>query len=111
MKTFVYHENPSGQYSFSKSGDAWCIDDELKIFAVADSPLRKLILETKEYPFDDYGYEAASTFCNSFVKHTKESIKIELNKEVMKNILLQCNRDILALNKSLGKDYKDLTMM
>lgn len=108
MRTFVYHENPSSKHSFYKSGDAWCIDDESRIFAVADSPLRKLIIETKEYPFDDYGYEAASTFCNSFVKHTKESIKIELNKEIMKNILLQCNRDILALNKSLGKGYKDL---
>lgn len=106
MKTFVYHENPSGEYSFSKSGDAWSIDDEKQIFAVADSPIRKLTLETREYPFDDHGYEAANTFCTSFVKNTRKH-KEELSEDVVREILLECNRDILELNNSLGKKYND----
>jgi len=69
MKTFVYHENASRKASFTKTREAWSIDDDLKTFAVADSPLRCLIRDTKQYPFDDHGYEAASTFCEGFIKH------------------------------------------
>ena len=77
MKTFVYHENPSGKYSFTKSGDAWAIDEDIKAFVVADSPLRSLTRDTEEYPYDDYGYQAASTFCNTFIKLCKETIDEE----------------------------------
>ena len=71
MKPFVYHENPAGKGSFSKIGDAWALNEKLKIYAVADSPLRCLVRDTKEYPFDDYGYCAATTFCESFVNISK----------------------------------------
>lgn len=109
MHTFVYHENASGDKSFTKTGDAWNIDDKNMIFAVGDSPLRCLIRDTKEYPFDDYGYEAASTFCNSFIKYTKEYLKDPtFSTSTLKEILIKCNREIYKLNKELNKKYKDL---
>jgi len=65
-------KNASGKGSFTKTGDAWIIDEDLKIFVVADSTLRCLIRDTKEYPFDDHGYEAAELFCKSFLKYGEE---------------------------------------
>ena len=108
MKTFVYHENASGKASFTKTGDAWSIDDDLKIFAVADSPLRCLIRDTKQYPFDDYGYEAASTFCKCFIKHCKTKLSSEdFSLRTLKNVLIKCNEDIKKLNIQLGKKFND----
>jgi len=75
MKTFAYHENASDKSSFKKTGDAWIINSTENIFAVADSPLRYLIRDTKEYPFDDYGYEAADIFCKSFVKYGEKFLE------------------------------------
>ncbi len=110
MKTFVYHENASGKASFTKAGDAWRINPTQDIFAVADSPLRCLIRDTKEYPFDDYGYEAADTFCKSFIKYGKEFLKSpKPNEKSFKKVLIQCNREIGKLNKQLGKEYNDKT--
>lgn len=108
MKTFVYHENASGKASFTKTGDAWSIDDDLKIFAVADSPLRCLIRDTKQYPFDDYGYEAASTFCEGFIKHCKTQLSSEnFSLKTLKDILIKTNEDIKKLNMRLGKKFND----
>lgn len=108
MKTFVYHENTSGKCSFTKTGDAWSIDEDLKIFAVADSPLRCLIRDLKEYPFDDHGYNASETFCKSFVRYAQESLKKEsFDNNSLKKILLQCNKEIGLLNKRLGKRFND----
>jgi hypothetical protein len=108
MKVFAYHENASGKTSFTKTGDAWRIDSSHKIFAVADSPLRCLIRDTKEYPFDDHGYEAADTFCKSFVKYGEEFLKNpKPNKESFKKVLIQCNKEIEKLNKQLGKKFND----
>ena len=108
MKTFVYHENASGKASFTKTGDAWSIDHDLKIFAVADSPLRCLIRDTKQYPFDDYGYEAASTFCESFIKHCKTQLSSEdFSLKTLKDVLIKTNEDIKKLNIQLGKEFND----
>lgn len=108
MKTFVYHENASGINLFMKTGDAWAVDEVNKIFAVADPPLRCLIIDTKEYPFDDYGYECAGTFCKSFLKYSKEEItNSDFSENTLKDILLKCNEDIKKLNLSLGKKYND----
>jgi len=108
MKTFVYKETASGEGSFTKVGDAWDMDPNLGIFAVADSPIRYLVIDTKEYPYDDHGYEAASTFCKSFVEYSKKEIKkADFSKETLKNILKKCNEDIKKLNIKLGKKYND----
>ncbi len=108
MKTFAYHENASGKDSFRKAGDAWSIDDSLNIFAVADSPIRCLVRDTKEYPFDDYGYEAASKFCDSFVQHSKIRLSSDdFSPETLKDILMESNKDIEELNIQLDKKFKD----
>lgn len=108
MTTFVYHENASGRASFTKTGDAWSINDDLKIFAVADSPLRCLIRDTKQYPFDDYGYEAANKFCKSFIEHCKPQLSSEnFSLKTLKEILIESNKDIKKLNIQLGKKFKD----
>lgn len=108
MKTFVYHENASGKGSFTKTGDAWSIDEKKKVFAIADSPLRCLIRDSKEYPFDDYGYDAAKTFCDSFIKHGKEFLQSsKTNLGTFQKVLIQCNNDIRQLNEKLGKKYND----
>lgn len=108
MKIFAYHENASGKASFTKTGDAWRINPTHKIFAVADSPLRCLIRDTKEYPFDDYGYEAADTFCKSFLKHGEKFLKSSKpDDESFKKVLIQCNKEIGKLNKQLGKKFND----
>jgi len=108
MKTFVYHENASGKASFTKTGDAWSIDDDLKIFAVADSPLRCLIRDTKQYPFDDYGYEAASTFCKCFIKYCKTQLSSEnFSLKTLEDVLIKSNEDIKKLNIQLGKKFNN----
>jgi len=108
MKTFVYHENASGKASFTKTGDAWSIDDDLKIFAVADSPLRCLIRDTKQYPFDDYGYEAASTFCEGFINYCKTQLSSQdFSLKTLKDVLIKTNEDIKKLNIQLGKKFND----
>lgn len=109
MKPFVYHENPAGKGSFSKIGDAWALNEKLKIYAVADSPLRCLVRDTKEYPFDDYGYCAATTFCESFIKYTEAFVKDQKLQSInsFKEILLKCNQNIKELNDKLGKEYND----
>ena len=109
MKPFVYHENPAGKGSFSKIGDAWALNEKLKIYAVADSPLRCLVRDTKEYPFDDYGYCAATTFCESFVKYTEAFVKDQKLQNIysFKEILLKCNQNIKELNDKLGIEYND----
>lgn len=108
MKTFAYHENASGVASFTKTGDAWSIDEANDIYAVADSPLRCLIRDAKEYPFDDHGYDAANTFCKSFVRRIKEVKEgSNFSEEVLKQTLYQCNEDIKELNIKLGKKYGD----
>jgi hypothetical protein len=110
MKTFVYKETASGERSFTKVGDAWDMDRNLGIFAVADSPIRYLVIDTKEYPFDDHGYDAASTFCASFVKYSKKEInKPNFSEETLKKILKKCNEDIKKLNIKLGKKYNNPT--
>lgn len=101
MKTFAYHENASGVGSFTKTGDAWNFDEAEMIFAVADSPLRCLIRDTKEYPFDDHGYAAAETFCKSFINGVKDN-----PNEPLEKILYQCNDCIKALNIQLGKNME-----
>ena len=65
---FIYHEDASGKNSFKRTGDAYAVDEQNLAFAVADSPIRCLVRDTKNYPHDDHGFEAASTFCNSFIK-------------------------------------------
>lgn len=108
MKTFAYHENASGKASFTKTGDAWAINDSLKIFAVADSPLRCLIRDTKEYPFDDYGYEAADMFCKSFLKFGEHFLQeSKQDTESFKKVLIKCNKEVGKLNKRLGKKFND----
>lgn len=109
MKPFVYHENPAGKGSFAKTGDAWAINEKLKIYAVADSPLRCLVRDTKEYPFDDYGFNAATTFCDSFVKYAEDFVKDQKLQSInsFKEIFLNCNQDIKELNNKLGKEYNN----
>ena len=108
MKTFVYHENASGKASFTKTGDAWSIDNDLKIFAVADSPLRCLIRDTKHYPFDDHGYEAANTFCKGFINYCKTQLSSEdFSLKALKDVLIKSNEDIKKLNIQLGKKFND----
>ena len=108
MKTFVYHENASRKASFTKTREAWSIDDDLKTFAVADSPLRCLIRDTKQYPFDDYGYEAANTFCKGFIKHCKPQLSSEdFSLKTLKDVLIKSNEDIKKLNIQLGKEFND----
>lgn len=95
MKTFAYHENASDKASFTKTGDAWIINSTENIFAVADSPLRCLIRDTKEYPFDDYGYEAADTFCKSFVKYGEKFLEDpKPDEESFREVLILCNKQV-----------------
>lgn len=75
MSTFVYHENPSNDKAFVKSGDAYAIDEDVKAYAVADSPLRCIIRDSKQYPHDYHSDKAAQLFCDSFVESTKKLIK------------------------------------
>lgn len=108
-KPFIYHENTSGKGLFVKIGDAWAIDEESKIFAVADSPLRCLIRDTKQYPYDDHGYEAASTFCNSFVSSIKETLtNKDFSDEDFRDSLISSNRSLKQFNEKLGKKYGDI---
>lgn len=107
MKIFTYHENASGKGSFTKTGDAYFVNEDRVAFAVADSPLRCLILDTKEYPFDDFGFDAADTFCKNFVKFCSKYTDGAITKDILKEILLKTNREILKLNNSLGKSYDD----
>jgi serine/threonine protein phosphatase PrpC len=108
MNSFVYHENPSGDESFHRIGDAWYIDEETQSFAVADSPLRYRTRTFREYPFDDFGYDAASTFCNTFVNKSREyKHLVNFNENDFKQILLKANEAIRKLNVSLGKEYND----
>jgi len=84
------------------------IDDNLRIFAVADSPLRCLIRDTRQYPFDDHGYEAASKFCEGFTEHCKTHLSSEsFSLKTLKDILIDSNKDIKKLNIQLNKKFKD----
>lgn len=107
MKTFVYHENASGKASFTRTGDSYYFDEENLAFAVADSPLRCLIRDTKNYPMDDFGFNAADTFCREFVKYASVKRKRSFKRNDLKEILLKINKEIYDLNISLGKLYKD----
>lgn len=108
MKTFVYHENVGNKGSFLNAGDAWAINEKIKAFVVADSPLRCLIRDSKEYPFDDHGYEVAKTFCDSYIKNAKKFLeKSIINKSEFRKVLSKSNKEIKKLNKKLGKAYKD----
>lgn len=108
MEAFVYHENASDKGSFTRTGDAWCVAGSQKVFAVADSPIRCLVRDTKRYPFDDYGYEAASRFCEEFVKYGENFLKLSSPTiEDFRKVLISCNKGIRNLNIKLGKKYDD----
>lgn len=106
---FVYHQNPSGNHSFLNVGDSYEVDFALKIFAVADSPIRGLTSVNGQYPFDDRGVEAANLFTKGFVKYAREYIKKgEVGADTVRLILKKVNKDIGDFNKELGKDPHDL---
>ncbi len=108
MKVFIYHENASGKYSFTRTGDAHTVAENLPIFAVADSPIRRLVLETKRYPHDDHGYDAAKTFTDSFVNYARSAIENnDVTESTVHDILKHVNAEIRTLNISLGKQYGD----
>lgn len=108
-KIFTYHENASGKVSFLRTGDAWNINNKYQIFAVANSPIRCLVKDSKTYPFDDYGLDASQAFCDSVV-HAIEN-KVEVNSTFTKddflNSLGEANISIKKLNQRLGKKYND----
>ncbi len=108
MNLFVYHSNPSVDRAFSRSGDAWAVDEEKLIFAVADSPLRYLVRDSKRYPFDDHGYEAADTFCQTFIKEARKILeRDEFSEDSLREVLVNSNSAIRELNERLNKSYGD----
>jgi hypothetical protein len=108
MRPFIYHENPSGTTAFMKSGDSFAVDENRNIFVVADSPLRCLIRDTKSYPFDDHGFEAADTFCKSFVENGKLLLDSGIfTEDSFRELLVKSNSDLKRLNEELGKKYND----
>lgn len=103
---YIYHENASLQASFTRSGDAYAIDEKLKIAAVADSPLRELLRsKLRKYPQDDHGLEAAQTFCDSVVRSLSNSVNKD--KQSFLTALITANNKIKKLNESLGRTKKD----
>ncbi len=108
MNLFVYHSNPSVDRAFTRSGDAWAVDAENLIFAVADSPLRYLVRYGKKYPFDDHGFEAADIFCQTFVRVAGElKQRGHFDENDFKEVLVRSNIAIRELNNRLGKSYGD----
>ncbi len=108
MSIIVYHENPSDLASFTRLGDAWAIDEQNMIFAVADSPLRHLLRDTRNYPFDDFGYETASTFCDEFLLSFRNILqKGSFTEKSLRIALLEANVAIDQLNKKRGRTYGD----
>lgn len=105
---FVYHENASGEASFTRTGDAFAVDQSLTIFAVADSPLRYLVRELKRYPYDDHGLEAAETFVETFLSESRRCIQEkQVSGKSVGQVLLRCNQNIRSLNSALNKSYDD----
>ncbi len=103
---YIYHENASLQASFIRTGDAYAIEEKLKIAAVADSPIRELLRsKLRRYPQDDHGFEAAETFCRSVVESLSNSSSID--KQTFLASLLTANSEIKKLNESLGRTEKD----
>ncbi len=103
---FVYHENASGEAAFTRSGDAYAINEKLKIAAVADSPLRELLRSSlRRYPQDDSGFDAAQLFCNSVVGSLGQIEKI--SKQSVLQALKTANQAIAELNLALGREHKD----
>lgn len=104
----IYHETASGEDLFRHETDSYAFNADLKIFAVADPPLRILTRNSKPYPHQDFGKLASQTWCNTFVA-TAESIikKGEFNKVTFKEALLTANSAIRRLNEELGKAYSD----
>lgn len=105
---FIYHDNPSGDQAFIQVGDAYAVDEGLKIFAVADSPLRGITRNLSSYPHADFGYEAARLFADGFVKYARKYIVSgRVGETVIIDILKLINKDIRKLNTRLGKDPHD----
>jgi len=107
MQTFIYHENPSGKNRFRQSTDAYAIDEELQIYAVADAPLRALTRQHKRYPQDDLSALASQVFCNTFVDSARKIISknSNFNEDSFKRCLQNANKAIKDLNIKLGRKY------
>lgn len=107
-KSFIYHENASGDKLFTRMGDAWLANDKDKIFAVADSPFRYLTGQTREYPYDDFGYDAANIFCTSVNKFLiKEGTENSVREDTLLKALKYANNQIHKFNNSIKKKYND----
>jgi len=70
-KPFIYQETQGDRAAFMRRGDSWATSDDYLTFAVADSPLRRLTIAKRAYPFDDVGGNFADLFCNRFVEYSK----------------------------------------
>ncbi|MBI2356712.1 SpoIIE family protein phosphatase [Candidatus Dojkabacteria bacterium] len=105
---FVYHDNPSNEASFLPSGDAWAIDSDLHIFAVADGVLRGHTRAVRTFPFEDYESEVAEIFCAGFIKYAKEYIfEKKVGEGTVNEILEKINQDIASFNGKLDRDPVD----
>lgn len=108
MRFMVYHDNPSGIAACAQIGDAWSADRENMIFSVADSPLRFLTRFSREYPTEDFGYRAASTYCAGVERLARKCLSgKEFSEKNMRQCLVSANADIAELNAKIGKKYDD----
>lgn len=106
---FVYKENLSGEGSFTKTGDAYAVDERLDVYAVADAPLRRLTKLRRRYPFDDHGGEVAQLLCDEFVHYIQAELGTGTfgGEKTVHEALVVGNKAIRQLNLRLGRDYSD----
>lgn len=106
QKPFIYQETQADKASFMKRGDAWAVSEDYLTLAVADSPLRRLTIAKRTYPFDDLGGHFADLFCNKFIQYSEE-LSENSDASAVRNILIKINSDIRDENLKLGKLYGD----
>lgn len=109
QKTFVYHENASGDDLFRIKTDTYTFNEESMVFAIADSPLRAITRQNMNYPFDDWSAVAADLFCETFVESASEYIQehSDYSTEQLRKDLTTANNAIRLLNQDLEKKYND----
>lgn len=106
QRPFIYQETQADKAAFMRRGDAWATSEDYLTLAVADSPLRRLTIAKRAYPFDDLGGHFAHLFCNKFVEYAERLHKDSSVSEI-RDVLVKINSDIRLENVGLGRVYGD----
>lgn len=106
QKPFIYQETQADKTAFMKKGDSWAVSKDYLTLSVADSPLRRLTIAKRTYPFDDLGGHFGDLFCNKFIEYAEELTANSKEQEI-KEILARVNADIKEENIKSGKVYGD----